>query len=85
MVQDTGSPLWSQVGRQLSVARVVGFHPVLSVFVAELPGTCAGSRPFLCPVRSTTRSHGAPHSGQQPRALVDAKIIGSTNVSGQTA
>src|SRR3989304_246927 len=59
-----------QDGRQLSVARVVGCQPVLSVLVGLFRGTCAGSRPLMWPVRSTTRTQGAPQAAQTPLADV---------------
>ena len=36
-------------------------------------------------VRSTTRPHPAPHSGQQPRSDVPARMHGSTSFSGNVA
>lgn len=48
------------------------------------------SSPTLCSfdgfgVRSTTLSHGAPHSGQTPFADVPARMQGSMSLGGKTA
>lgn len=85
-VQGIGGPaLHVQVGLQLSVDTLVGAHPVLSVLVPQWPGTWAVSRLLTWPVRTISRTYGAPHFGQHPPDDVPARIIGSTSFGGNTA
>ena len=81
-----GAPAWAQVAAQpvvvadapTSCDRLPSFLP------APLPYSECGAI-TVAGVRSTTRSHGAPQTLQQPRADVPARMHGSTSAGGNVA
>src|SRR3990167_7871367 len=82
----TGSPPCLQVGRQPTVRDSGGSSivPLVTVW-SWLPPGRAPLRAITIALRSTTRAHGAPHSGQQPHSLVPAWMHGFTSACGKVA
>ncbi len=93
-MQGTGSPPQPHEGSQPVVVVAAGDHgtlepmcvfkrlrsPLLAIFRSLLPDPRPSAGCF-----SFTRTQGAPHTGQHPRSLVPAWIIGSTRAGGNVA